>query len=178
MLDGRNCGMGKLTSQDAEHFNGTWVVNKFSVCISYSCHPGKEHFTSWLPIFPVSQVLLAQIGLYNPPFFCWFWLAKFLAISLCNQITTSPTSLLCQVDLPLNLKLEANCSSYSLNFVFGRLRTLICDWKVCIQIRLRSEIGTLWMKIQLCTWRPPVCLWWVVTLLKWRNLTIFFNQMM
>jgi len=67
MLVGRKCEMGKLTNQDADHFIGTWVVNKFSIYISYSCHPGKEHFTSWLPILPVSQVLLAQIGLYHPP---------------------------------------------------------------------------------------------------------------
>jgi len=68
MLVGRNCEMGKLRNQDAEHVSGTWVVSKFSIHISYSCHPGKEHFTSWLPIFLFSQVLLAEIGLYYPHF--------------------------------------------------------------------------------------------------------------
>jgi hypothetical protein len=67
MLVGRNCEMGKLRNKGAEHFSATWVVNIFSIYISYSCHPEKEHFISWLPIFPVSQVLLAQIGLYHPP---------------------------------------------------------------------------------------------------------------
>jgi hypothetical protein len=63
MLGGRNC---KVKKQDAEHFSGTCVVNKFSIYITYSCHPGKEHFTSWLPIFPVLQVVLAEIRLYHP----------------------------------------------------------------------------------------------------------------